>query len=121
MIKILLVSKAPENLKSLEEALGSDSSVVIVKAETAEDALRIAREEKPQLAVVDSAISGTDPQKLIMDFMAVNAMMNTALVSAMNEDEFHEKTEGLGIMMRLPENPGPDEAKELLETLKGII
>ena len=121
MIKILLVSSAPENFLSLENALGSDPKVAVLKAGTAEEALRIAREEKPSLAVVDSVLSGAKPEKLVADFMMVNAMMNTAVVSAMDEEEFHEKTEGLGIMMRLPERPGSGEASKLLETLKGII
>ena len=121
MIKILLVSSEPSNLAALEKELQTYPDVELAKAETAEAALKIAGGDSFHLAVVDSALSDADPQKLAADFIAVNAMMNTAMVSGLSDDEFHEKTEGLGILMRLPENPGPHEARELLEALKRII
>lgn len=121
MIKILLVSSKPDNLNALEKALAADPGIQIVKAATAEDSMKLARDEKPQLAVVDSALSGVTPEKLVLDFISVNAMMNTAVVSGLSDDEFHEKTEGLGILMRLPERPGPEDAARLLEILRSII
>lgn len=121
MIKILLVSSRPDNFKALEKALQAYPDVEPARAETAEAALKMADGDRFHLAVLDSAISDADPQKLAADFIAVNAMMNTAMVSGLSDDEFHEKTEGLGILMRLPEKPGPPEARKLLEALKRII
>lgn len=47
----------------------------------------------------------------------INAMVNTAVVSPLSDEEFHEASEGLGILVRLPLEPGADEACELLRRL----
>jgi hypothetical protein len=51
----------------------------------------------------------------------VNAMVNTAVVSPLADEEFHEVSEGLGILSRLPKEPGESDAAELLCKLKKIL
>ena len=48
-------------------------------------------------------------------------MVNCAAVSSLLPDDFHQVSEGLGILMKLPAKPGPEYAKELLEHLKNIL
>ena len=48
----------------------------------------------------------------------VNAMVNTAVVSPLSDEEFHEASEGLGILGRLPNEPGMNDAGELLRKLQ---
>ena len=43
-----------------------------------------------------------------------------AVVSDEPETEFHERSEGLGIMAQLPGQPGPQEAAELVQNLKSL-
>ena len=50
----------------------------------------------------------------------VNAMVNTAVVTAMDEEEFHEASEGLGVLSSLPQEPGADAAKGLLDRLASV-
>jgi hypothetical protein len=49
-----------------------------------------------------------------------NAMINQAVVSRLTPEEFHETSEGLGIMAQLPPKPDAGQAKMLMETLKSI-
>ena len=48
-------------------------------------------------------------------------MVNCAAVSSLLPDDFHEASEGLGILMQLPVRPGHEYAKYLLEHLKNIL
>ena len=51
----------------------------------------------------------------------VNAMVNTAVVSPLSDEEFHEASEGLGILGRLPNEPGMSDAVELLHKLITVL
>jgi hypothetical protein len=51
----------------------------------------------------------------------VNAMVNTAVISPLAEADFHEVSEGLGVLGRLPEEPGESDAYDLLGKLKRVL
>ncbi len=48
-------------------------------------------------------------------------MVNCAAVSSLLPDDFHEASEGFGILMQLPPRPGGEHAEELLGHLKKIL
>jgi hypothetical protein len=48
-------------------------------------------------------------------------MINCAAISSLSHKDFHEASEGLGVLMQLPESPGRDDAAKLLEHLKTIL
>jgi two-component SAPR family response regulator len=49
-----------------------------------------------------------------------NPMVNCALVSSLSEGDFHEASEGLGILAKLPPDPGEPEAVDLLKKIRAI-
>ena len=75
----------------------------------------------PHLVIVDSGVPDTDPLDLVREMISANAMVNTAVVSALSDEEFHDNGEGLGILCRLPLEPGDKEARELLQKLRAVI
>ena len=50
----------------------------------------------------------------------INPMINTAVVSDLSKKEFHEATEGLGVLTAVSKHAGADEAEGLLEYLYKI-
>jgi hypothetical protein len=48
-------------------------------------------------------------------------MVNCAAVTSLLPADFHEASEGLGILMQLPARPGPEQAEKLLSQLKTIL
>ncbi len=52
--------------------------------------------------------------------MQVNALVNTAVVTAMAEEEFHEAGEGLGILALLPPDSDASRAKALVDQLVSV-
>ena len=66
-------------------------------------------------------LTDTDSLDLVREMIGVNAMVNTAVVSSLSDREFHDAGEGLGILCRLPLEPGDKEARELLQKLRAVV
>jgi len=45
-------------------------------------------------------------------------MITCASVSSLSPEDFHEASEGLGLMAQLPIQPGKEHAEELLQRLR---
>lgn len=58
-----------------------------------------------------------DARRAVMDLLLVNAAVPTAVLSPMPEEDFHEATEGLGILTALPLQPDAADAARLLQLL----
>jgi len=43
------------------------------------------------------------------------------VVTPLSEEEFHEASEGLGVLGRLPVEPGASDAAELLRRLRTVL
>ncbi|MFH1059003.1 MAG: response regulator [Pseudomonadota bacterium] len=120
MTKVLLVGRNPGGLSALAAALSETAEVDVRWAEGASPALDQARQWRPHLAVLDDGLDREGPWPLIRALLAVDAFLNTAVVSALESEEFHEAGEGLGILAQLPPAPGPAEAAWLLYHLRAL-
>ncbi len=75
------------------------------------------RQQPPHLVIIDEQFTGVFPIDLFKELLKINA-----IVYAMDEGEFHNATEGLGILARLPSPPGPaGDADMLVEKLKRFL
>lgn len=121
MLHILLVSARQEILHPLAEGLAADPEVRLDQVSSGAEALQILRTACPQLAVIDIELPDIEPLPLVQKLLTVNAMINTAVVSPLSEEEFHEVSEGLGVLAHLPLRPGKSDAEELLRRLRQIL
>ncbi len=121
MLHILLVTPRLDSWHGFADALSSDSGVRLENAASGAAALEAVGRAAPQLAIIDAGLPDISPLDLVRKLLMVNALVNTAVVSDLNEAQFHEASEGLGILGRLPVNPGRDEAADLLGKLKAVL
>ena len=121
MLHILLVTVRQEIFHSFAEGLCSDPEVCLDQVTSGAEALSIVRTRCPHLVIVDSGSPGVDWLDVVKEIISANAMVNTAVVSALSDREFHEAAEGFGILCRLPLDPGPGEAGGLLKKLRSVI
>jgi len=70
-----------------------------------------------QLVVVDAMTPGMEYKKFVMDLLRVNAMLNTVVITDMSPDEFHEDSEGLGVLCAVPSSPGWDDGARAMNQL----
>jgi DNA-binding NarL/FixJ family response regulator len=121
MLRIVIATSRPQGLQAFAEALASEPEVQIGWVASGAEALEDTRLSGSHLIIIDSALPDISPMELVQKLLMVNAMVNTAMVSSLSEAEFHEASEGLGVLSRLPDTPRESDAVELLHRLKKVL
>ena len=120
MLKILLVSLDKTSMAALKAGF-EEHDVQTVWAESGRDALSMIAQRDFDLVVTDENLGDMTGLEFVKTLIALKPMVNCAAVSSLLPDDFHQVSEGLGILMKLPAKPGPEYAKELIEHLKSIL
>lgn len=72
------------------------------------------------LVIVDEQLEDMSGIEFVRRLITVNPLANTAIVGALTEENFHEATEGMGVLMQLPRQPTEQDAETLLALLAKI-
>ncbi len=72
------------------------------------------------LLIADEDLGDMTGLKLIESVITQNPMLNCAAISSLSPDDFHEASEGLGVLMQLSIEPGKNEVDQLFKHLKKI-
>ena len=72
------------------------------------------------LVVVNENIGDMTGIEFMKKLLPINPMINSAAVSPLSPEEFHEASEGLGVLMQLPVSPGKLDAENLLQRLNDL-
>jgi DNA-binding response OmpR family regulator len=118
---IVLASARAQELSSFLGPLKQLKGCNLVIAPTGSAALEIVRTGAPSFVVVDEGLPDYSPLKLVTEIMMVNAMVNTAVVSGMDPEEFHEASEGLGILTSIPTAPGQKDGVAVAEVFSRFM
>ena len=121
MLHIVLATARPDAMQAFAAALSSNPEVRLQQVISGAETLEAARTAAPHLVIIDVDLPDTAPLDLVQKLLMVNALVNTAVVSPLSDEEFHEASEGLGILGRLPAEPGMTEASELLHKLRAVL
>lgn len=121
MLRLVLATTRPEVRQAFAVALSSDPEVRLQQVASGAAALEAARASALHLVIIDSDLPDTAPFDLVQKLLLVNAMVNTAVVSPLADAEFHEASEGLGILGRLPLDPGIKDIVDLLHKLRKVL
>ena len=121
MLHIVLTTTRSKALQAFAAALSANPEVHLDHVVSGAEALEAARTAAPDLVIIDADLPDTTPLDLVQKLLMVNAMVNTAVVSPLSDEEFHEASEGLGVLGRLPNEPGRRDAGELLHKLRTVL
>lgn len=119
-MSIVLATARPEPLSEFTAGLTRESGLEVELAPTGAMALELIKTEKPKLVVVDEGLPDIKPLELVREIVMASAMTLTAVVTSMTEDDFHEASEGYGVLMALPALPAREHGKELAELLAQV-
>jgi DNA-binding response OmpR family regulator len=119
-VRIFLVSPRSEDVIGGFVSALSHEADELVQAETGTEALTIMDSSKPDAVIVDERIDDYGPFQLVVEVLKKDVMIQTAVITALDADEYEEKSEGLGIAMALPDQPTAEDARELIEKLKSM-
>ena len=119
MIRILIAGRDRLTRSAFKTALDESDARTTCLA-SGREALSAVSENVFDLLVADEHLGDMTGLELIKSVIASQPMLNCAVVSSLSPLDFHEVSEGLGILMQLPVEPGKQEADQLLEHLKKI-
>ncbi|MBW2603800.1 MAG: response regulator [Deltaproteobacteria bacterium] len=120
MIKILLVTSEKEPFSEFAGVLEKKDAVELFWTATGQEALEAISGNPVDLVIVNENIGDMTGIELMKKLLPINPMTNCAAVSSLAPEEFHEASEGLGVLAQLPIRPGTAEAKDLLKQMKKI-
>ena len=120
MIKILLVTSEREPFSEFAAVLKQKDDVELSWAATGQEALEAISDNPVDLVVVNENIGDMTGIEFMKKLLSINPMINSAAVSLLAPEEFHEASEGLGVLMQLPVSPGKLDAENLLQRLNDL-
>ena len=120
IIKILLVSQDKASMSAFKAGL-EENQVQTAWAESGSNAIVKIAEGSFDLVVTDENLSDMTGLEFIEKVISRKPMVNCAAVTSLLPADFHEASEGLGILMQLPVRPGQEQAEKLLRQLKNIL
>ncbi len=120
MLTIVLACSEPETFRELAAWMRQQEDVQFSVAASGAQALGAVQKADVHLVICDAALSDMSGLKLVEHLVQLNPLLNTALCSSLSKKDFHEATEGLGVLMQLPLRPGAEECRALLERLKQV-
>lgn len=119
MIRILFAGREMASIPAFKSALDK-RGVHTTYVDSGRKALSVISEEVFDLLIADEDLGDMTGFELIKSVVTQNPMLNCTAISSLSSDEFHEASEGLGILMQLPIKPDKNEIDQLLEQLKKI-
>jgi DNA-binding response OmpR family regulator len=120
MYRLLLVASDKDALSDFASALLAHGDVDLSWADSGSTALDAASGTQVDLVVTDENLDDMSGLKLALKMLSVNPMINCAAVSTLSDEDFHEASEGLGLLAQLPLQPGAEQAEELLQRLRDL-
>lgn len=120
MLKLLLVSPNKASLSGLASALAEHGDIDLSWAESGETALDMASDTTIDLVVTDERLGDMTGLEFAGRLLSVNPIINCASVSHLSPENFHEVSEGLGLMAQLPVQPSKEDAENLLQRLRNL-
>ena len=120
MTRLLFVTPDRSTFADLSSEIKNQGGTIHWAA-SGNQALKAIEKQTVDLVVTDERLGDMTGLELVGRLVAVNPMINSAAVSSLSKEAYHEASEGLGILMQLPPSPGRADAKRLMAHLNQIL
>ena len=116
----LLVSNRKASFSELAATL-ENLSVHVVWSETGNGAITMLGGKVFDIVIADEELPDMTGLQFAKKLVSTNPMIHCAAVSSLSEKDFHEASEGLGLLMQLPVRPKRAHAEDLVKHLQSIL
>ena len=120
MLSILLVGKEPHALAGLVTELMQKDGIAVKRAASAKEAWMMLGKTRVDVVVTAEQLADGAALPFVVELTRQHPLINCAMVSPLNTKDFHEATEGLGVFMQLPPDPGAEQAAQMVQYLESI-
>ena len=118
MMTVMLVSTRKDFIPFVSD---STDHAEILRANSGNAALTLIKDKTVNLIIADESLGDMAGLEFAKKLISINPMINCALVSSLSPEDFHEASEGLGLMMQLPVQPEKQHIEQLLKQVDTII
>jgi DNA-binding response OmpR family regulator len=118
MHRILIVTPTRSRLAEFALSLAEQQDIQVAWAEDGKAAIADVMRHPPLAVIIDDNLLDMPGLDLVRRLLPINALINTAVISDLSPEAFHEAGEGLGILAQLPPNPTKSEGLAILARLK---
>ncbi len=120
MLNILVADSQDNSMQNLVSVFKQNHKVRVTTTQTGSQALELLSSQAFELVVTAERLKDISGLALIKKIVTTNPMINCAAESGLGHDDFHEASEGLGILMQLPLRPKTEHATALLKQVQDI-
>lgn len=120
MLNILLVGKDPGSLADFAAELSQREGIRVSRAASEKEAWELLGKYRINVVVTDEKIADGSALSFVNELTKQQPLINCAMVSTLLPKDFHEATEGLGVFMQLPVDPGAEEVAKMVQLLESI-
>ena len=120
MIPVLLAGSDKAFIPGFLNAF-ENNNIQVLQTESGSQAISMVSELDFALLIADEILTDMSGLELVKKLLSMNPMINCALISPLSSEDFHEVSEGLGIIMQLPPEPDKIHGENLLEHLNKIL
>ncbi len=120
MFQLLFVTCNKDAFSELASTLEIQDEIDLSWVESGGDALDKISNAPVDLVITDEKFEDMTGLELAFKLLYINPMVNCAAISSLSHEDFHEASEGLGLLAQLPPKPGKKEAEELITQLKEL-
>jgi two-component SAPR family response regulator len=119
-VRVIFIAQDIARFSALVAGLQRQPEIELLPAETGAAGLLLLEGKQIDLVIVDEQLGDMSGIAFVKQLVKINPLVNTAIVSALSPEEFHEVTEGLGVLMQVPIEPRDKDAEALLAHLEKI-
>jgi DNA-binding NtrC family response regulator len=121
MMEIAVVGKDLSHFANFLTELEKIDGVEVRRLSSGASLLGLLGEKrKIDVAVLAELLADCSGLQFSRDLMKKYPLINCAIASALEPEQFHEETEGLGIFMQLPIEPKGEDAGKMMQLLESI-
>jgi hypothetical protein len=117
MYQIAIVTEKKNKFDNLVRGFEIAGNCSIKWNDSLASTLELVAEAPPNLLIIDESVEQQDSLSIARQVILVNAMLNQAVVSPLSKEDFHETSEGLGIMAQLTPDLKAEDARTLIQQL----
>ncbi|MCP4748162.1 MAG: hypothetical protein GY874_18805 [Desulfobacteraceae bacterium] len=121
MVHILIATPDKDPLLEFSTGFNKSNDVEFTWAMKCEEVISKINQNKFDLLLVDEMLSDITGIECLNKVVLENPFLNTAAISSLSAKDYHEATEGLGVLMQIPVNPGAEDGEKLFDYLNNIL
>lgn len=110
---IMIVTARLGKIESFLSPLKQMDDAKILIVQNGAIALEEIKSAPPTFTIIDEGLPDFEPLALVTEILKINAMINTVAVSSLTSREFHDASEGLGILTSIPPTPKEEDGIRL--------